>query len=49
MTQTQAAMEAYNALWAAGYIPYSSYFWMILIVILGIIALYEARTFITKF
>ncbi|WP_338099169.1 hypothetical protein [Methanolapillus africanus] len=49
MPQTEAAMEAYNALWAAGYVPYSSYVWMIFIVIIGILALYQARKFVTKF
>ncbi|WNY25535.1 hypothetical protein [Methanolapillus millepedarum] len=49
MPQTEIAMEAYNALWAAGYVPHSSYVWMIFIIIIGIIALYQARTFISKF
>ncbi|MDR2944192.1 MAG: hypothetical protein LBU81_03795 [Methanosarcinales archaeon] len=48
MVQTEAAMEAYNAMWA-GLVPASDITWMILIVIVSISALYMARRFITKF
>jgi len=48
MSQTVAAMEAYNEMWA-GVIPASDITWMLFIVVIGIIALYMARKFITKF
>ncbi|MCL2863024.1 MAG: hypothetical protein FWE54_02900 [Methanimicrococcus sp.] len=48
MSQTIAAMEAYNEMWA-GIIPAANITWMILIVILGIAALYMARKFVTEF
>ncbi|WNY29128.1 hypothetical protein MmiEs2_13440 [Methanimicrococcus stummii] len=48
MVQTEAAMEAYNEMWA-GIVPAADITWMILIIILGIAALYMARKFVTEF
>jgi hypothetical protein len=49
MVQTAAAMEAYNAYWANSIIPAGHTTWMILILILAVIALWQARTFVSKF
>jgi hypothetical protein len=49
MTQTAVALEAYKAFWANSFIPAADVMWMILIVILAIIALWQARTFVSKF
>jgi hypothetical protein len=48
MSQTAAAMEAYNEMWA-GIIPAADLTWMIFIIVIGIIALYMARKFVTEF
>ena len=48
MAQTEAAMAAYNEMWV-GMIPEADITWMIFIVILGVIALYMARKFVTEF
>jgi len=48
MSQTAAAMEAYNEIWA-GLIPAADITWMVFIIIIGIIALYMARKFVTEF
>jgi hypothetical protein len=49
MVQTAAAMEAYNAYWANSFIPEGKIMWMVLILILAVIALWQARTFVSKF
>ncbi|HHV23005.1 MAG: hypothetical protein PHG79_11575 [Methanosarcina sp.] len=49
MVQTVAAMEAYNAHWANSFIPRAEILWIILILILAVIALWQARTFVSKF
>ena len=49
MVQTAAAMEAYNAYWANSFIPRADIMWMVLILILAVIALWQARTFVSKF
>ena len=49
MTQTAVALEAYNAYWAKSFIPAADVMWMVLIVILAVIALWQARTFVSKF
>ena len=42
-------MEAYNAYWANSFIPAGDIMWMVLILVLAIIALWQARTFVSKF
>ncbi|WP_410508611.1 hypothetical protein RSJ42_18055 [Methanosarcina hadiensis] len=49
MVQTAAAMEAYNAYWANSFIPAGDITWMVLILILAVVALWQARTFMSKF
>jgi hypothetical protein len=49
MTQTAAALEAYNAYWANSFIPSADIMWMVLILILAIIALWQARVFVSDF
>ncbi len=49
MVQTAAAMEAYNAYWADSFIPKADIMWIILILVLAVIALWQARTFVSKF
>ncbi|WP_198143835.1 hypothetical protein [Methanosarcina lacustris] len=49
MTQTAVAMEAYNAYWANSFIPAGHIMWMVLILVLAVIALWQARTFVSKF
>ncbi|WP_200895032.1 MULTISPECIES: hypothetical protein [unclassified Methanosarcina] len=49
MTQTAAALEAYNAYWANSFIPAGDIMWMVLILVLASIALWQARTFVSKF
>ncbi|MCO5384209.1 MAG: hypothetical protein NHB15_20835 [Methanosarcina barkeri] len=49
MTQTAVALEAYNAYWANSFIPAADSMWMVLILILAVIALWQARTFVSKF
>jgi hypothetical protein len=49
MTQTAAALAAYDAYWAKSFIPAADIMWMVLILILAIIALWQARTFVSKF
>jgi hypothetical protein len=49
MVQTAAAMEAYNAYWANSIIPAGHIMWMVLILVLAVIALWQARTFVSKF
>jgi len=49
MVQTEAAMEAYNAYWVNSFIPAADIMWMVLILILAVIALYQARTFVSQF
>ncbi|WP_204245353.1 hypothetical protein [Methanosarcina horonobensis] len=49
MTQTAAALEAYNVYWANSVIPAGDIMWMVLILILAVVALWQARTFVSKF
>jgi len=49
MTQTAAALEAYNTYWANSFIPSADVLWMVLILILAVIALWQARTFVSEF
>lgn len=49
MVQTAAAMEAYNTYWADSFVPRADIIWMVLILILAVIALWQARTFVSKF
>lgn len=49
MVQTQAAIDAYNAYWAKSFIPDANIIWMVLILILAMLALYEARRFVSRF
>ncbi|AKB27545.1 Choline permease LicB [Methanosarcina siciliae T4/M] len=49
MVQTAAAMEAYNAYRANSFIPAAEIMWMVLILILAVIALWQARTFVSRF
>ena len=49
MVQTAAALEAYNAYWANSVIPAGDVLWMVLILVLAVIALWQARTFVSKF
>jgi len=49
MTQTAVALEAYNGYWANSFLPAANIMWMVLILILAIIALWQARTFVSKF
>lgn len=49
MVQTEAAMQAYHEYWINSPIPYSEYIWMVVIIVLAIIALWQARTFVSKF
>lgn len=42
-------MEAYNEFWANSIIPRADIMWMVLIIILAVIALWQARTFVSKF
>ncbi|HWQ47927.1 MAG TPA: hypothetical protein VN414_03075 [Methanosarcina sp.] len=49
MTQTAVALAAYNAYWANSLIPEANILWMVLILILAIIALWQARTFVSQF
>ena len=48
MSQSAAAMEAYNEIWA-GVIPAADITWMVFILIIGLVALYMARKFVTEF
>ncbi|MDD2439529.1 MAG: hypothetical protein PHD41_04825 [Methanosarcinaceae archaeon] len=49
MVQSAAAMEAYNAYWANSFVPAGEVMWMVLILVLAVLALYQARTFVSKF
>lgn len=49
MTQTAAALEAYNEYWVNSFIPNADIMWMVLILILAVIALWQARVFVSKF
>ncbi len=49
MVQTAVAMEAYNAYWANSFIPAGDIMWMVLILVLAVIALWQARTFVSQF
>ncbi|RXA15077.1 hypothetical protein EQO05_15030 [Methanosarcina sp. MSH10X1] len=42
--QTAAAMEAYNAYWTNSFTPAADIMWMVLILILAIVALWQARS-----
>ena len=49
MTQTAVALEAYKAYWASSFIPSAEIMWMILILILALVALWQARKFVSEF
>ena len=49
MTQTAAALEAYNTYWANSVIPAGDVLWMVFILVLAVIALWQARIFVSKF
>jgi hypothetical protein len=49
MTQTAIALEAYNAYWANSFIPAADIMWMVFILILAVIALWQARNFVSQF
>ncbi|BBL65348.1 hypothetical protein [Methanosarcina mazei] len=49
MVQSGAAIEAYNAYWANSFIPGADIMWMVLILVLAVIALWQARIFISQF
>ena len=49
MVQTEAAMEAYNAYWVNSPLPAAGVLYMVLILIIAILALWQARTFVSKF
>lgn len=49
MVQTQAAMEAYNAYWVNSPVPAAEVMWMVVILIVAILALWQARTFVSQF
>lgn len=49
MVQTAAAMEAYNGYWANSYLPSAEVLWMVVILIVALVALWQARTFVSKF
>lgn len=49
MVQSAAAIEAYNEYWVNSFIPEADIMWMVLILILAVIALWQARTFVSKF
>ncbi|MFA0822934.1 MAG: hypothetical protein ACC612_08585 [Methanomethylovorans sp.] len=49
MVQTAVAMEAYNRYWANSYLPSAEVLWMVVILIVAVVALWQARTFVSKF
>ncbi|MFV8414702.1 hypothetical protein [Methanosarcina mazei] len=49
MVQSEAAIEAYNEYWANSFIPGADIMWMVLILVLAVIALWQARIFISQF
>lgn len=49
MVQSEIAMEAYNAYWANSHLPVANTLWMIVILIVALVAIWQARTFISKF
>lgn len=49
MVQTQAAMDAYNAYWVNSPLPAADVLWMVVIIIVAILALWQARTFVSQF
>jgi hypothetical protein len=49
MVQTQAAMEAYNAYWVNSPLPAADVLWMVVILVIAIVALWQARTFVSQF
>jgi hypothetical protein len=49
MVQTQVAMDAYNAYWANSPLPAANVMWMVVILIVAILALWQARTFVSEF
>ena len=48
MVQSEIAMEAYNSYWN-GVVPASNVTWMVMILVIASIALWQARTFVHKF
>jgi hypothetical protein len=49
MVQSADAMAAYNEYWVNSFIPAGDVMWMVLILVLAVIALWQARTFVSKF
>jgi hypothetical protein len=49
MVQTEAAMEAYNAYWLNSPLPAADVLWMVVILVIAIVALWQARTFVSQF
>lgn len=49
MVQTQAAMELYNGYWVNSPLPNADILWMVVILIVAILALWQARTFVSQF
>ncbi|OPY21122.1 MAG: hypothetical protein A4E24_00753 [Methanomethylovorans sp. PtaU1.Bin093] len=49
MVQTAAAMEFYNGYWVNSYLPAADVLWMVVILIVALLALWQARTFVSKF
>ncbi|WP_406657328.1 hypothetical protein V7O62_01885 [Methanolobus sp. ZRKC2] len=48
MAQSEAAIEAYNSYWG-GFVPASEIMWMVVILIICAIALWQARAFVHEF
>ncbi len=49
MAQSEIAMEAYNAYWANSHLPMANTLWMIVILVVALLAIWQARTFVSKF
>ncbi len=49
MVQTEATMEAYNAMWANSPLPAADILWMVAILVVAILALWQARKFVSQF
>ena len=47
--QSAVAMEAYDAFWAGSILPASNVLWMAVILVIALAALWQARTFVSKF
>lgn len=49
MVQSEVAMEAYNAYWSNSLLPMADVLWMIVILAVALAAIWQARTFTSKF